>query len=134
MSRLVRWETEDGPVVVEVADHYPGYESVSRFDDLMDEAKVRFEDAMRTVRTASQATLRGLAGGVDRPDQIELEFSLKLNAAAGAVIAKTSVEGQMKVKLTWGRGVGQQVEVESGGDAGGSTGGDANGSPGGGEG
>ncbi|MFI6517260.1 CU044_2847 family protein [Spirillospora sp. NPDC050679] len=129
MSRLVRWETEDGPVIVEVADDYPGYESVSRFDDLMDEAKIRFEDAMRTVRTASRATLRGLAGGADRPDQIELEFSLKLNAAAGAVIAKTSVEGQMKVKLTWGAAGAQQVEeVEGGGapDGGGPAGGGEN--------
>ena len=33
----------------------------------------------------------------------EIEFGVKLNAAAGAVIAKTSAEGHLTVKLTWSR-------------------------------
>ncbi|WP_067817607.1 CU044_2847 family protein [Actinomadura kijaniata] len=117
MGKLVRWETDQGPVVVELSANEPGFVGVSRIDDVLFEAKGRLEDAMRGVRAAAQTALLGLREGMDRPDQIELEFGVKFNAAAGAVIAKTSMEGQMKVKLTWGAPV-QQVEVETGSGAG----------------
>jgi hypothetical protein len=39
-----------------------------------------------------------------RPDGIEVEFGVKLNAEAGAVIAKSAVEGHFTVKLSWDRG------------------------------
>ncbi|MGK5553295.1 CU044_2847 family protein [Actinomadura kijaniata] len=113
MGKLVRWETDQGPVVVELSANEPGFVGVSRIDDVLFEAKGRLEDAMQGVRAAAQTALRGLRDGAERPDQIELEFGVKFNAAAGAVIAKTSMEGQMKVKLTWGAPV-QQVEVETG--------------------
>ncbi|MFE2032629.1 CU044_2847 family protein [Streptomyces scopuliridis] len=39
-----------------------------------------------------------------KPDGVELEFGVKLMAEAGAVIAKTSAEGHMTVKLSWNPG------------------------------
>ncbi|WP_242901021.1 CU044_2847 family protein [Actinomadura terrae] len=102
MNELVRWRTEHGTVVVESDPDEPGFESVSVGDGLIRDAQERFEDALRSVRGAAESALATLRGGDLRPDALELEFGVKLNAAAGAVIAKTSVEGQLKVKMTWG--------------------------------
>src|SRR5690606_4505655 len=81
----------------------PGFQSVSRTGQLIHDASGKFEDAFRNVRDAAESALASLRGGDLDPDAVELEFGVKLNAAAGAVIAKTSVEGHLKVKLTWGR-------------------------------
>lgn len=103
MNQLVRWETANGSVVVEMDDDEPGFESVSRGDGILRDAGARFEDALHSVRDAAESALATLRNGDLKPDVLELEFGVKLNAEAGAVIAKTSVEGQLKVRMTWGR-------------------------------
>lgn len=103
MNELVRWETSSGTVVVEMDDREPGFDSVSRGDGILHEAGAKFEDALHSVRDAAESALATLRSGELKPDVLELEFGVKLNAEAGAVIAKTSVEGQLKVKMTWGR-------------------------------
>ncbi|WP_433327913.1 CU044_2847 family protein [Spirillospora sp. CA-294931] len=102
MTELVRWETDRGPVIVEVDGNEPGFRAVSRPGEVVQDAKTRFEDALVNVRAAAETALSTLRDSSLNPDTVELEFGVKLNAAAGAVIAKTSVEGHLKVKLTWG--------------------------------
>lgn len=102
VSELVRWQTEHGSIVVESDDDDPGMEAVSRGGDLIGTATAKLEDSFQQVRDAAEAALAALRGGDLKPDAVELEFGVKLNAAAGAVIAKTSVEGHLKVKMTWG--------------------------------
>ncbi|TDC51011.1 hypothetical protein E1281_21180 [Actinomadura sp. KC345] len=114
MNELVRWQTENGTVVVETDDREPGFQSVSRAGEMIHDAAGRFEDAFQNVRDAAEAALASLRGGALDPDAVELEFGVKLNAAAGAVIAKTSVEGHLKVKLTWGRPLGAPPEEPEG--------------------
>lgn len=36
-----------------------------------------------------------------KPETVSLEFGIKFTAGADALIAKTSVEGNVKVTLTW---------------------------------
>ena len=36
-----------------------------------------------------------------RPDQVEVEIGVTLTAEAGAVVARTSAQGHLKVKLIW---------------------------------
>ncbi|MEV4671889.1 MULTISPECIES: CU044_2847 family protein [Actinomadura] len=102
MNELVRWQTEHGTIIVESDDREPGFASVSRSGEIFRDAAGRFEEAFQNVREAAQSALAALRGGDLNPDAVELEFGVKLNAAAGAVIAKTSVEGHLKVKMTWG--------------------------------
>lgn len=37
----------------------------------------------------------------DKPDRLELEFGLRLDAEVGAVIAKASGQTHLKVTLSW---------------------------------
>ncbi|GGV04826.1 hypothetical protein GCM10010245_10250 [Streptomyces spectabilis] len=101
----MRWESDDGPVVVEVDSREAGYRSVSRRDeDGIREVEGRFEAALGNVRGAALSALRTFRERALDPDGIELEFGVKLSAAAGAVIAKTAAEGHLTVKLTWSKG------------------------------
>ena len=103
MTALVSFDLEDGgSVVVEMDETEPGFELVSR-DGPVAAARRRFEEALSGVRGAAEAALRAFRDGALRPDEIEIEFGVRLNAETGAVIAKTAVEGHLTVKLTWQR-------------------------------
>ncbi|MEV0255703.1 CU044_2847 family protein [Streptomyces sp. NPDC050732] len=107
MNELMRWESDEGPVVVEVDSRDPGFRSVSRRGeaDGIHDVDGRFESALGNVRGAALSALRTFRDRALDPDTIELEFGVKLSAAAGAVIARTAAEGHLTVKLTWSRRV-----------------------------
>jgi hypothetical protein len=99
----MRMETVDsGSILVEVDDSGPGFERASREGTII-KATETFENALDHVRGAALSALRRMSSGPRAPDAIEIEFGVKLNAEAGAVIAKASIEGHLKVKLTWQR-------------------------------
>lgn len=102
MSELVRWDMDDESIVVEIADQdVSGFQAVAIGEYGIIEAKSRFEDSLRNVRSAAAKALGAFRDGQLNPDSIELEFGVKFNAAAGAVIAKASSEAHFIVKLTW---------------------------------
>jgi hypothetical protein len=104
VTELVRWETDEGPVVVEVDTRDPGFTSVSRRPDReIIDVQGHFEDALTGVRDAAVSALRTFRDKTLDPHEVSLEFGVKLNASAGAVIAKTAAEGHLTVKLTWSR-------------------------------
>jgi Trypsin-co-occurring domain 1 len=101
MTELMRIATEgDQFVVVEVDDTEPGFELATREGAII-YAKQKFEDALKDVRGSAELALRVFADGTLNPDGVEVEFGVRLNAEAGAVIAKTSVEGHLAIKLIW---------------------------------
>jgi hypothetical protein len=105
MSELLRWETSDGPVVVEVDGRDPGFRSVSRKPgEVITDVGERFEKSLDSVRAAAVSALRTFRDTSLSPDEVSLEFGIKFNVAAGAVIARTAAEGNLTVKLTWSPG------------------------------
>jgi hypothetical protein len=104
VSELMRFETNSGSVVVEVEEGEPGFELVAR-DGVIADARQRLETALHDVRDAAESTLAAFRDGRVRPDGIEVEVGVKLNAEAGVVVAKSAVEGHFKVKLIWQRGL-----------------------------
>ncbi|MEZ0077118.1 CU044_2847 family protein [Planotetraspora sp. GP83] len=107
MTELVRFETgRDGHVVVEVDEDEPGVRRVGRVDGLVEVSK-RFKDVLGGVRDAAADALEVFRDERLRPDQIEIEIGVRLNAEVGAVIAKTASEGHLVVKLTWEAETGQ---------------------------
>ncbi|WP_310742296.1 CU044_2847 family protein [Microbispora sp. H13382] len=99
----MRWEIDGGAVIVETDDRPAGgwTPASSRGDRVLYEAKQSFEDALAQVRGAAQAALRTFSDGVVGPDEVEVEFGVKMSAEAGAIIAKTALEGHLTVKLKW---------------------------------
>jgi hypothetical protein len=101
VDALVRWETDSGSVVVEVDSSEPGFQGVTRAGDLISTAEGKFEDALRNVRNAAESALRIFRDEVLKPDSVDIELGVKLNAAAGAVIARCAAEAHLVVRLHW---------------------------------
>jgi hypothetical protein len=101
-TELVQFTLPDGSsLLVEVDDQEPGIQRASRVDDLIVQAKHSLDDALDHIRSMAILTLAKLQDLPRRPDDLEVEFGVRLNAEAGAVIAKTQAEGHLKVKLAW---------------------------------
>jgi hypothetical protein len=103
MDQLMRISLEGGgELYVELADDEPGVRRASRSDDVVDAAVESYEQRLGPITKAARATLGALREV--KPDEVELEFGVRLNAAAGVVIAKTGGEGHLRVKLLWRNG------------------------------
>lgn len=104
MSSLIEFPLEDGSSLwVEVSETTPRGLTPAGRGDLPSRASQTFEAALERVRPAAQAVIQKLRSLHDAPDEIEVEFGLKLSAEAGAVIAAGGVEANYKVTLKWKR-------------------------------
>jgi hypothetical protein len=103
MDQLLQFESEGGMVLVEVTDDEPGIERAARVDDLVVKARQSLEGAFGQIQAVANAALGKLQDLAQQPEQVELEFGIRLNAEAGAVIARTQAEGHLQVTLTWTR-------------------------------
>lgn len=115
MPELTRFELHDGRYVLAEADPEQGpvISPASRAGEVLHAASASFGAALDNVRAAAEEALVSLRDMRARPDRVELEFGVKLNAEAGAVIAKTGADGHFKVKLTWGSDGAVEEEEEA---------------------
>jgi len=120
MDGRVEFKTDDGAVVVvEAVEDESGHGSrlVARDDGTVQAART-FESSLEGVRAAAESALRVFRDGSLRPDSVEIEFGVKLTAEAGALIAKSAVEGHLVVKLSWSPGQSDGSQVQSDGSSG----------------
>lgn len=106
MKRLIEFPLNDGSsVVVEVdePDVERGVAKAARPGEVAERAKETFEAALERIRPAAATIIGKLRDLVDPPDEIEVEFGIKLTAEAGAVLASAGVEANYRVTLTWKR-------------------------------
>ena len=97
---------EGTPILVEFAPR-PGVQPVSFSPvNVAEKSAQALDKAMSTIRQMGHRvseTVKSI-NVADRPNKVELEFGLKLDAEAGAYIAKASTEASFKVTLTWEQG------------------------------
>ncbi len=104
MTEPTTYTAEQTTILVEFAPR-PGVRQVSRIDDMTEKSAQALDKAMSTIREMGQLvseTVKSI-NVADRPNKVELEFGLKLDAEAGALVAKASAESSFKVVLTWAR-------------------------------
>ncbi|MEU7141618.1 CU044_2847 family protein [Nocardia sp. NPDC046473] len=101
MSELIRYALEDGSHVLIAAQTAEGVNLTSRAGKTVDAVATSLAAALSSVRQAAAETVRGFRDAVDGPENIEIEFGVTLSAEAGAIIARTGMEGHLKVTLTW---------------------------------
>lgn len=101
MAQLVEYKLADGSsILVEANLPENGIERASRADKIV-EATQSFEEVLDQVKLSAQAIISKLRSLADRPDELEVEFGIKLGAKAGVVISSTDVEANFKVTLVW---------------------------------
>ncbi|MFI5569781.1 CU044_2847 family protein [Streptomyces sp. NPDC051740] len=109
-EELARFGLGDGDAAVYVAFEDQDPEIVrARSRDrsgngAVDVAAGRFEEGLDQVRQMAGRTLERMVSLPAPPSTVELEFGVKFNVETGAVIARTGVEGHLKVKVVWERG------------------------------
>lgn len=101
MTELMRIPLENQEFVLVEVEPVPGLERAGRPADMLREASQTLEKAIGQVRDAAAAAVAQFAEMPRRPDEMELKFGLKLDAQAGAVIARTGLQGHFEVKLKW---------------------------------
>ena len=123
MKRLIEFGVEDGEiVVVEVEEPEPegGLVRAARPGEVAERAKQTFESALSRIQPMATVVIRMLRELADRPDEVHVEFGIKLTGQAGAVLASAGVEANYLVTLTWiGKGnvstkVSAKAETEDG--------------------
>ncbi len=69
----------------------------------MDMARDLFGNGMDLAKDCATRAVKNLKEMNEdaKPDEFQLQFSIKLEAQAGAIIAKTSTEAQLQVTMTW---------------------------------
>ncbi|WP_280883480.1 CU044_2847 family protein [Streptomyces pseudovenezuelae] len=118
MKELVEFALDDdsGSVYVEVESSGSSdtYTRVSaQPGETAGRAAVTFQRALDPLRPAVGAVLEKLTNLAVPPEEVQLEFSVKLTGKAGAVFAASSAEGQFKVAVTWRRNLRSPVAGES---------------------
>lgn len=89
-------------VLVETDDKPAGHALVAQPGTrAVEEAKARFEDALDTLRPVADALMDQVAGLVSAPDEVEATVGIKFSGELGVIIARSSLEATLLVKLRW---------------------------------
>lgn len=69
--------------------------------ELVEKSKKAIDKAMDTIQGMATRTIAAAKKISDPPDAIEVEFGIKLDAQAGALVAQAGSEASIKVKMVW---------------------------------
>lgn len=86
---------------IEVDETVTGVVRSGRTGELAEEASVSLEEALERVAPAAGALIAKLRGAAEGIDQIDVQFGLKLSGEVGAIIAKSSIEANFTITVTW---------------------------------
>ncbi|WP_121394968.1 CU044_2847 family protein [Actinokineospora cianjurensis] len=101
MSEFVEYRLDGGGTVSIEVEEQPGMARAGRAATVLREATETLDQALANVRAAASAALGQFRAMANSPDEIEIKFGVKLDVQAGAVIARTGLQGQFEVKLKW---------------------------------
>jgi preprotein translocase subunit SecD len=105
-QRKVQGEAQEQRPVV-LVDFAPraGLKEVSLSPrDVAARSSAALDSAVTSIRQVSERVASATRDLAHQPDEVEVEFGLKLDAATGALIARAGTEAHLTVTLRWGRG------------------------------
>jgi len=105
MMQLIEFPLRDGgSVFVEVNEFEEagGIDRAAKGESkIAEKAVIHFEDALNNIKPAAASIISNFRNLNDRPNEVEIEFGLKMNAAAGTIITSGGIEANFKVILRW---------------------------------
>lgn len=103
MSELVRFTVRDkGSVIFEIDEAEHGIRQVGRQDGKVRDLHLAFEQRLADIHDAAGTALAILRDHLE-PDEVRLKFGIKMTAEAGAVVARSAIEGNIGVEMSWQR-------------------------------
>lgn len=105
-THYIETVTEDGQSIrIEVEETVKSSAGFTRQNpqaNLSSEAvKDAYEQALATIRGCADGVVATLQDLTPSPSSASIEFSIKVDAEAGSMVAKTRETGQFKVSLSW---------------------------------
>jgi hypothetical protein len=105
MAELVEFVSDDGSkVLVEVADSAgrpvvrgPGA------DDLVTQASDSLDSVLARLGPVVKGVVTQLRAAADWPDEVQVEFAVKLSADSNVIIARAGGEANFRIALRWTR-------------------------------
>lgn len=99
---LVEYALEGGAtVLVDVNEHQPDVVSAGA-EEVVARAAEKLEQALdATIRPIAIAVMSRFDNLPRRPDEVSVEFGVRLTAKTNAVVASAGGEGHFQVTLTW---------------------------------
>ncbi len=108
-KRLVEFQLDGGDtVLMEVDDAGPSggptYRSATaRPPAVVEKAQVTYEQALDRVRPAAESIVARMRSLGEPPDEVEVQFGLKMSAEFGAFVASANAEVNYVIRLVWRR-------------------------------
>lgn len=109
MKKLVEFPFDNNTTILVEVDE--PFDSPATFDEdvprglgaseLADKAQQTFETAISKIRPLAAAVIGKLRELPDSPEQVSVEFGIKLSAASGVILASTAIEANFKISATW---------------------------------
>jgi hypothetical protein len=108
MSELLKFESEQGgPILVEVAEPTGGpVTRGGRPGAAMLEAGESLERVLGRLGPVVKGIVSELRAAADRPDEVEVEFGVKISADSNVIIARAGGEANFRIALRWSRETG----------------------------
>lgn len=103
MKQLAEFQVEgkEETVFVEIESLGEGLVPVANPGEIAIKVGQSLESALQKIKPAASAVVAALRGLADSPDEITVEFGVKLSAKAGAILASADAEANYKVTLSW---------------------------------
>lgn len=104
MTNLIEFPLEDGTTILvesNVSEPEVGLLDAGRQEQVIARATQTFEQALDRVKPAASAIIQKIRSLHDAPDEVEVEFGLKLSADAGAFVASAGIDANYAVTLKW---------------------------------
>jgi hypothetical protein len=102
MKRYIEFPLEEGgSLVVEVEEPASEYGTVAvgRPGQVAEKATQSFGEALARIQPAISTVIQRLREL--QPEELAVEFGIKMNAEAGAFLASAGTEANFKVSITW---------------------------------
>ncbi len=106
MERIIEFPLENGgTILIEVEEPISdsGIDRAGRLGEIAERAAQTLEATLEPVKPAAEAILKFLTSLSQQPQEMEVEFGLKVTAESGAIIAKGTLEANFVVRLKWAR-------------------------------
>ncbi len=104
MNQYIEYVLDDGStILIEAGNHKRSNEMYrsAREKNIVTKATKSFSDTMETIKPVAETIISKFKDVAQSPDEVSVEFGLKLQGETGAIIATAGVEANFKIALLW---------------------------------
>ena len=104
MGRLLELDVADGgSILVEVDEPEGPLTRGGRQGDMITKAGETLEQVLGQLGPVLQGMVTQIRANAEWPDEVQIEFAVKLSADANVIVARSGAEANFRIALKWSR-------------------------------